>query len=246
MVVYPHEGPAAIHAAQEGKLKTKACKMDTFNPIEIKSCQAKSFNETEIHKLQEESLKKVENLQKDEAFQEFQEQILQKNDEMVNSEAFQEVVTELKQVQEKTTQITHDDAEHRSPGDLYIFVSYSLGEKALLNLAQEAKQFDATLVLRGFIDGSYTKTAKAFQKIIQKTGQGVIIDPELFTLFAVRAVPTFILTNPFQLHAMERIQTPLHDRMQGHVSAHYALETFSKDGDLKFEAMALLQKKGPK
>ena len=60
-----------------------------------------------------------------------------------------------------------------SEASLYIFVSFSLGEKALLNLAREAKQFDAILVLRGFKEGSYRKTAQALQEIITKTGQGV-------------------------------------------------------------------------
>lgn len=126
------------------------------------------------------------------------------------------------------------------PGNFYIFVSLSLGEKALLNLAIDAKRYGATLVLRGFKAGSYVKTVHALQKIIQETGQGLIIDPELFTLFAIQAIPTFVLSKPFHLNASERIQTPLHDRIQGHVSPKYTLETFAKEGDLKNEAKSLL------
>lgn len=143
------------------------------------------------------------------------------------------------------------------PGNFYIFVSLSLGEKALLNLAIDAKRYGATLVLRGFKAGSHVKTVQALQKIIEKTGQGVIIDPELFTLFAIQAIPTFVLSKPFHLNASEHIQTmspdrvegrlsgvrpggPLHDRIQGHVSPQYALETFAKEGDLKDEAKSLL------
>lgn len=126
------------------------------------------------------------------------------------------------------------------PGNFYIFVSLSLGEKALLNLAIDAKRYGATLVLRGFKAGSYVKTVHALQKIIQETGQGLIIDPELFTLFAIQAIPTFVLSKPFHLNASERIQTPLHDRIQGHVSPKYTLETFAKEGDLKDEAKSLL------
>jgi type-F conjugative transfer system pilin assembly protein TrbC len=126
------------------------------------------------------------------------------------------------------------------PGNFYIFVSLSLGEKALFNLAIDAKRYGATLVLRGFKAGSYVKTVHALQKIIQETGQGLIIDPELFTLFAIQTVPTFVLSKPFHLNASERIQTSLHDRIQGHVSPKYALETFAKEGDLKDEAKSLL------
>ena len=126
-------------------------------------------------------------------------------------------------------------------GRLYVFVSFSLGEKALLNLAHDAKQFGATLVLRGFKDGSYLKTAQALQQIIQATGQGFMIDPELFSLFVVTTVPTYVLSRPFQLNAPGVTQTPLHDRLQGHVSVSYALSVFAKEGSLKEEANALLE-----
>ena len=126
--------------------------------------------------------------------------------------------------------------------NLYIFVSFSMGEKALLNLAHEAKQFNAILVLRGFKDGSYVNTAQSLQNMIIKTGQGVIIDPELYTLFNITAVPTFVLAKPFSLQSQTRIQTPIHDKLQGHVSVHYALEVFAKEGDLKEEVQHLLHK----
>jgi type-F conjugative transfer system pilin assembly protein TrbC len=117
-----------------------------------------------------------------------------------------------------------------------------MGEKALLNLAHEAKRFNATLVLRGFKDGSYVKTAQALQNIITKTGQGAIVDPELFTLFNVTAVPTYVLAKPFTIIAAERTQTPIHDKLQGHVSLNYVLEQFAKEGDFKDEARTLLNR----
>ncbi len=132
-----------------------------------------------------------------------------------------------------------------SETSLYIFVSFSLSEKALLNLAQDAKRFGATLVLRGFRESSYTKTAQSLQKIITKTGLGVLIDPELYSLFHITAVPTYILAKPFSLQSQERTQTPikwapLHDKLQGHVSVQYVLESFAKEGDLQQEARVFL------
>ena len=114
-------------------------------------------------------------------------------------------------------------------------------EKSIDMSPNEAKLYAATLVLRGFKDGSYAKTVNALQKIIQETGQGFIIDPELFSLFSATAVPTYVLSRPFQLHALELTYTPLHDRLQGHVSLQYALEMFAKEGDLKEEAHSLLE-----
>ena len=134
----------------------------------------------------------------------------------------------------------HPHGDHLQ-GELYIFVSFSMGEKALMNLAEEVKRTQASLVLRGFRHGSYLKTAKALQKIITKTGVGFSIDPELFTLFNVSSVPTYVLSLPFPLSATDRVQTPLHDRLMGHVSIRFALETFAAEGDLKAKAKALLK-----
>lgn len=184
----------------------------------------------------------------------FQKESLQKVDKLKNNKAFQSIVAELESKKGSVKaplnspglnnefQDQLSDANF-SAASLYIFVSFSMGEKALLNLAQEAKQYGAVLVLRGFKEGSYLKTAKTLQKIILKTGQGVLIDPELYTLFNVTAVPTFILAKPFQLYAQERTQTPVHDKIQGHVSIHYALEQFSEKGDLKQVAQQLLDKR---
>ncbi len=197
----------------------------------------------------EEARQVVETMQKDKDFQSFLTEALQKKDAVLKDTEFQDFVTDLQtQMQESLPRPSQPKGKS---GDLYIFVSFSLGEKALLNLANEVQPYGATLVLRGFKDNSYTKTVQALQNIIMKlalgrqtrgTGQGFIIDPELFSLFSVTAVPTYVLAKPFQLHAQMRMQSPLHDRLQGHVSVSYALETFAQSGDLREEAQALLNK----
>lgn len=184
--------------------------------ISKKSCSHTNTEfETEILKLVKDSYKKVEALQQD--------------------QDFQTLVGELKNQTPPPLQ------SQRIPGELYIFVSFSMGEKALLNLAHEAKIFGATLILRGFKGGNYKKTAQALQKVIEKTGQGFLIDPELYTLFNITSVPTFILTKPFDVSPQERIATPLHDRLQGHVSIRYALETFAKSGEFQAQAQLMLR-----
>ena len=130
-------------------------------------------------------------------------------------------------------------------GELYVFVSFSIGEKGLISLAEQAKRYNATLVMRGFKDGSYKKTVEALHTLIEKTGQGVIVDPELFEEFKVEAVPTFILTQRSRSHEDGR-STPLHDRMSGQVTLQYALEQFAKDGQVKALAKSYLKTGGPK
>ncbi|OJW46247.1 MAG: type-F conjugative transfer system pilin assembly protein TrbC [Alphaproteobacteria bacterium 41-28] len=206
----------------------------------------------EMQKLQEDSLKKVETLLNDKNFQTLVSELNTKascssENLPIGKVSKQELSCSFnEQLDNQVERFSGFDfpfsykEENKSKGELYIFVSFSLGEKALLNLAMDAKRYGATLILRGFRERSYRKTINSLQKIIQKTGQGFIIDPELFTLFGITAVPTFILAKPFQLSASDRTQTPLHDRIQGHISAQYALETFAKGGDLKDEAKALL------
>ncbi|MBY0272769.1 MAG: type-F conjugative transfer system pilin assembly protein TrbC [Alphaproteobacteria bacterium] len=201
--------------------------------------------------LLERSLEIIETVQKDKDFQLLLTESSQQRDAALESKEFQDVVATL-QVQ-KPLQNSQNPTEitKNTSAELTLFVSFSLGEKALLNLAHEAKAYGATLVLRGFKNNSYAQTVKILQKIIQATGQGFIIDPELFSLFSISSVPTYVLSRPFQLqtfepktlesHALERTQTPIHDRLQGHVSLQYALETFAKEGDLKEEAKALLE-----
>jgi conjugal transfer pilus assembly protein TrbC len=202
-------------------------------------------------RLREDSLKVVEAVQKDKDFQSFLADSLRQKDAVLRDKGFEDFVTDLQaqaqaQASLQAPQFQQSTRDKATPGNLYIFLSFSLGEKALLNLANEAKPYGATFVLRGFIDGSYAKTVQALQNIIVKTGQGFIIDPELFSLFSVTVVPTYVLAKPFQLHAQTRTQSPLHDRLQGHVSVPYALETFAQSGDLTEEAQALLDKRGIK
>jgi len=198
-------------------------------------------------RLQEDTMKVVETMQKDKNFQSFLADSLRQKDAVLRDKGFEDFVTALQaQAPLQSSQSEQGPRDKITSGELYIFVSFSMGEKALLNLAQSAKPYGATLVLRGFIDGSYAKTVQALQDIIIKSGQGFIIDPELFSLFSVTAVPTYVLAKPFQPHAQMRIQSPLHDRLQGHVSLSYALETFAQSGDLWEEAQALLNKGGIK
>lgn len=168
-----------------------------------------------------------------------QEESRKKVEALLEAKAFQETVSVLKS--KLPAQFRGEQTGETKPGELYIFVSFSLGEKALENLAHEAKHYGATLVLRGFKDRSYLKTVKSLEKIIQKSGQGFIIDPESYTLFVIQAVPAYVLAKPFQLQSEERTQTPLHDRLQGHVSLQFALEAFAKDGHLKDEAKFFLR-----
>ncbi len=137
-----------------------------------------SYNTTCPAPLQEDfikdSLKAVDVLKQDKDFQSFLTRSFEQRDTALESSAFQDAVGNFQKPAVQATQMSPTPDNLYRPGTLYIFVSFSLGEKALLNLAQEAKRWNATLVLLGFIDGSYAKTARTLQNIIVKTGQGFI------------------------------------------------------------------------
>lgn len=207
------------YESMETKMACRACSGEPARKKDL--YQTIAPQDSFFMQLQQESLKKIEEIQKD--------------------NEFQEIMVELHGSASRASSAFREPPKNEQ-GNLYIFISFSMSEKAFLNIAHEAKQFGATLVLRGFKQGGYLKTAQSLMKIILKTGQGVIVDPELYTLFNITAVPTFVLAKPFSLQAQERIQTPLHDKLQGHVRTHYALETFEKEGDLQEEAQKFLHK----
>lgn len=123
---------------------------------------------------------------------------------------------------------------HLRPQDprLYIFVSLSMREAALIELGKDAKRVAGVLVLRGLKDGSFKKTAQAFEKFIQKTGYGIIIDPLLFKTFEVTTVPAFVVAEAATLcPSNTSCPGPAYDKLSGHVSLDYALSELARHGD---------------
>lgn len=78
------------------------------------------------------------------------------------------------------------------PG-LLVFVSFSMPEATLERLVDQVARARATLVLRGFIDGSLQKTVLRIQQLIGKRHVAFQIDPQSFDRFAVRTTPSFVL-----------------------------------------------------
>lgn len=113
---------------------------------------------------------------------------------------------------------------------VYVFVSLSLPKPALVALNQEAVQLGATLVLRGLKDNSYQKTALYLQDLIEKTGQGFVIHPELFKRYEIHQVPSVVLT------ADTLGTVPSFDVVSGHIPIKTALLEMAQKGELKAEA----------
>lgn len=114
--------------------------------------------------------------------------------------------------------------ELKAEADLLVFVSSSMSKESLKTLSKEVEEYGGTLIVRGFKDNEFKNSIEYFP-------ESFLIDPELFEEFKVANVPTFVL-----------LEDNRHDRMSGFVSTRYALEQFAKNGDMKQEAKALLEK----
>ena len=78
------------------------------------------------------------------------------------------------------------------PG-LMIFVSFSMPEPTLRRLVDQAAKTQASLFVRGFINGSLQQTVARAQELIGNRQVAFHIDPQAFDRFAVDKTPTFVL-----------------------------------------------------
>jgi conjugal transfer pilus assembly protein TrbC len=79
-----------------------------------------------------------------------------------------------------------------APG-LLVFVSLSMPRPTLQRLIAQAARARATVVLRGFVNGSLRETVRLVQPLIADTVVALQIDPPAFDRFEVQRVPTFVL-----------------------------------------------------
>jgi conjugal transfer pilus assembly protein TrbC len=119
-----------------------------------------------------------------------------------------------------------------APGGLSVFVSLSMPRGNLELLVAEAERTGATLVLRGMVDRSISKTMRAVRKLVGQRKIAWTIDPDAFARFRVEAVPVFVLTRQgarFEGCGDEAC-FPQDDyvRLSGDVSIAYALDAIER------------------
>ncbi len=97
--------------------------------------------------------------------------------------------------------------------DYYVFVSFSMNDKDLIEITKEAKNRNGLVVLRGFENNDLKQTYAHIYKIVKKSDNGFIIDPDLFKRFEVNQVPTFVSCE----------QTEICNKLGGNVKTGFAL-----------------------
>ena len=127
-------------------------------------------------------------------------------------------------IENETNKIIEDqDMSFNINGNLIAFVSLSMPEKNLHQIASEVAKYDGVLVLRGLKDNSFKKTAKILQPIINDTKISFNIDPETFKEYNITQVPSYVLED----------HEGNHDKMIGNVTIPYFLEQIRTNGDTK-------------
>jgi conjugal transfer pilus assembly protein TrbC len=80
----------------------------------------------------------------------------------------------------------------RKADGLLAFASFGMSKASLRKLIADANAVGATVVLRGFKNGSLKETAQAISAL-GELGGNVQINPEAFTKYRITAVPTIVL-----------------------------------------------------
>jgi conjugal transfer pilus assembly protein TrbC len=135
------------------------------------------------------------------------------------------------------------------PG-LLIFVSFSMPQQTLSRLVDQAARAHATVIIRGFVNGSLQHTVAMAQRLIGARQVSFQIDPLAFDRFAVTSTPTFVLVKagavPASCAAGSCFAAGAFVSANGDVSLDYALEFFARHAPsfAKDAAEALRRMKG--
>ena len=157
-----------------------------------------------------------------------------------NSQAF---IENLKEMMEMPGFDENLKAEVLKPRPrLQIFVSSSMPISLLKSYAKEAAKYNGVLVFRGLPDGSFHKLSRLVADISGGSAEGIAmqIDDEAFKAFNIKIVPTIVLSKEASIFS-EQVKGGAFDKVGGNVTIRYALELFAKEGDLKTNALELLQ-----
>lgn len=129
---------------------------------------------------------------------------------------------------------------------LLVFVTLAMPEPALRRLVEQAKRAQATLVLRGLVNGSVRQTASKVRELIGEHRVNWLIDPEAFDRFGVQQAPSFVLAKPSanaDCASGRCASADVFALIAGDVSIDYALEAIERRASaFGLEAQIFLQR----
>lgn len=144
------------------------------------------------------------------------------------------------------TQVRAAGAENSQP-KVVVLVSLSMPETQIRALIQEARDYGGLVAVRGLRGGNLLDTVNHIRELAGDGGDGIVIDPNLFRMFSVTTVPTFILPLvPIRQCTDTSCEIPAHSKATGSATIRYFLDMVSRlgNGAEKEIAQSVLQAKG--
>lgn len=128
------------------------------------------------------------------------------------------------------------DGPRKAEGPRFVaFASMSMPVGSLRAMIRDVSKAGGFVVFRGFQNNSVKAFGASMLKVVDKgqSTKAIGIDPRLFRAFNITSVPAYVVTTTdIDLCDGFACKTPLppHDRMDGNVTAAFALETFRTGG----------------
>ena len=137
----------------------------------------------------------------------------------------------------KPAQANAPQAKYHS--DLLIFISLSMPEEAIKGYAKQAKDYGATLMIRGFVDDKLSATRVAASRL-DAIGAAWQVNPQAFTKFKVNKVPAIVLATSESSSLTEEgcAPTGTYSQLYGDVQVGFALNKFYEKSQAKISALA--------
>lgn len=130
-------------------------------------------------------------------------------------------------------------AQARRTDDLMVFVSFTMPPESLKRIVAQVNKVGGTVVLNGFKDNSWKATAVAIKDLGEKSGN-VVVNPNAFTKYKIKAVPVTVLTKPEAIDQLDGEGCALPDTyaaVAGDVSLDYAMDEIAQR-DRRFSDLA--------
>ncbi len=92
-----------------------------------------------------------------------------------------------------TSQAESYTTSNAVPGNVLIFISFSMPMESLQAWSEQAQKIHAPLIIRGLLNDSFVDTQKAVKQMTIHSHGGVIIDPRLFQTYHITQVPAVLV-----------------------------------------------------
>ena len=110
-----------------------------------------------------------------------------------------------------------------------VLVSFSMPDADIRDLARQAAQIGARLILRGLVDGNLRATQRKLAQFADVPGASFMVDPTLFRRFKVEAVPTFVLPlEELNACSQDGCPVPAHVKVSGESGLDHILDEISR------------------